>query len=101
MTEYEKRVNARARAICLDDDPVRCADGCKPASDGKCHYWDNARATFAQDEADGYALVPRHATPVMKEAGAQRLGVLDGNYDLAHDVINTAIKAGRVKEGER
>lgn len=43
---HNEVLEAVARGICLDDDPIRCADGCIPNRESKCHYADNARAAL-------------------------------------------------------
>lgn len=98
-TEYEERVEARARVIA---DQAQCG-----TSAGKettlcisptCLCREQARATMAQDEADGYALVKRKAT---KETAAKIYSGYPGDSMSQGRVrANAAIEAGRVKEND-
>lgn len=96
MTEYEKMIERRARAIAREHwSPGMSILGWEPrtADEYADSEWDKmtplARATFAADDAVGLAIVPVKATVEMK-AGGWRAGASSSG-------INAAIAAGSIK----
>lgn len=105
MTEYEKHVERRARAIDTEcwnygDLPTVAAESA--FAEARMAAYAQARATMEADRAAGYALVPVEATEAMIKAARQCANTFANSRSLSppERVAEAAIEAGRVTEND-